>query len=137
MLLCIVATIMCAHSAGLSWFELINGAETFLIDEMPTLPGPWFGPSKSATYDNHTCQSIEAYGPCPRDFPYPDQKNHGVSCYNQQSYAASGEGPCGSWCTKDISVGAGCGDNHKYALLASMTGVHVYTAACTHGCVAN
>ena len=45
-------------SAGLSWFELINDAETFMIDQMPTLPGPWHGPSSSKTYNNRTCQSI-------------------------------------------------------------------------------
>ena len=56
-------------SAGLSWFELINGAETFMVDQMPTLPGPWHGPSSSKTYNNRTCQSIEAYGPCPAAFP--------------------------------------------------------------------
>ena len=66
----------------------------------------------------------------------PDQKNDGVSCYNKQAYATSGEGPCGSWCTKDISVGAGCGDNHKHLCKTSNGECHagLNVSACKAEC---
>merc|ERR1712146_805084 len=32
-------------------------------------------------------------------------------CYNKASYAKAGSGPCGTWCTLDVKVGGGCGNN--------------------------
>merc|ERR1712196_502243 len=56
--------------------------------------------------------------------PNPCAKNNGAFkfvarmhkskiCYNKAAYAKSGSGPCGSWCTLDVKVGSGCGDNKK------------------------
>jgi hypothetical protein len=47
---------------------------------------------------------------CPADFPYQSTVLT-ETCFNSQAYASAGTGPCGSWCTFDVAVGSGCGDN--------------------------
>ena len=196
--------------ADQSWWRLVNGAQTFLVDEMVSLPGSWSvaqnssyteqdgchvlpapasslqsliappsnktwtGPVKG-TYGDKDCPNMgchggaaapltvkqcealcdkqtgcnafnfspvkpdgsggcclrgcpvgkrdgpplngaccgyyrDGHGGCPADFPFPSR---GLSqiCYKTQAEAAAGEGPCGSWCTKDVKVGTGCGEN--------------------------
>lgn len=96
--------------ADQSWFGLINGAQTFLIDEFRVLPGPWAGPGRGSYNGAGVCPSLG----CPAEFPF---RSHGPSpyaeniCYSSAEDAAKGEGPCGSWCTRSINVGDGCGDN--------------------------
>ena len=53
---------------------------------------------------------------CPKDYPFPTHAPppfKGVICYKTQAEASAGEGPCGSWCTQSVDIGAGCGDNHQ------------------------
>lgn len=51
---------------------------------------------------------------CPRSFPYPSSSDGGKICYKDQRHADEGHGPCESWCTLDLAVGDGCGNNeHK------------------------
>ena len=50
--------------------------------------------------------------PCPREFPYPNTKPHSFDCYNNETYAKKGEGPCGSWCVDCAGDGYGCGPGH-------------------------
>ena len=43
---------------------------------------------------------------CPAAFPFPTEgppPYHGAICYNTKAAASAGEGPCGSWCTKNVS----------------------------------
>ena len=54
------------------------------------------------------------------DFPFPILRNTtngrtGANkvCYRTRPEATEGTGPCGSWCTKDLNVGSGCGDNNR------------------------
>eukprot|EP01043_Picozoa_sp_COSAG02_P022096 COSAG02_NODE_1138_length_14297_cov_4.388537_4_plen_178_part_00 len=59
---------------------------------------------------------------CPAAFPYPDPNPpdslgyayRGVVCYNDSKWITAGAGPCGSWCTRDPKVGAGCGNNSQW-----------------------
>ena len=101
------------HFADQTWWRMVNGAQTFLLDEMPSLPGTW-SPSQKGVYGQQ--DGCTAYGPhaCPAAFPFPTHGPapfQGVICYKTQAEAAKGEGPCGSWCTMDVSIGAGCGAN--------------------------
>ena len=60
------------------------------------------------------CCGAASASSCPAEFPFPVQVPgilFGNICYNTDAAAASGNGPCGSWCTHDISVGSNCGDN--------------------------
>ena len=50
---------------------------------------------------------------CPAAFPYRSSKVAEI-CYNTSSFAKAGGGPCGSWCTTDVNMGSGCGDNHAH-----------------------
>jgi hypothetical protein len=50
---------------------------------------------------------------CPALFPHASPVHDNVICYVSAAYAQHGAGPCGSWCTKDASVGRGCGSNHN------------------------
>jgi len=79
----------------------------------PAPPPPpkivWNGPAVG-TYADTVCPAVG----CPANFPYPTKEpgpNRGAICYNSASAAAAGEGPCGSWCTNNVRVGDGCGDN--------------------------
>lgn len=99
--------------ADQSWWRMINGAQTFLLDELPMLPGSWSAPQKSIYGTKDGCQD-HGQGGCPEAFPFPTRGTapyRGVICYKTQKEAAAGEGPCGSWCTKDVKVGDGCGSN--------------------------
>jgi hypothetical protein len=49
-------------------------------------------------------------GGCPAGFPFPSRVLKQL-CYKTKAEATAGEGPCGSWCTKDVDVGFGCGAN--------------------------
>ena len=109
--------------ADQSWFTMINGAQTFLIEELHNLPGSWSA-SANATYsDKDGCRDVGMHGTgCPTEFPFPintDGKGpcgkecaHKV-CYKTLAEATAGEGACGSWCTNDVKVGSGCGDNRQ------------------------
>ena len=44
---------------------------------------------------------------CPAAFPYQSSTLPEL-CYSKTAYATVGSGPCGSWCTRDAHVGAGC-----------------------------
>ena len=46
----------------------------------------------------------------PARLPIPEHSTSD-SCFNSQDRASAGTGPCGSWCTFDVAVGSGCGDN--------------------------
>lgn len=66
---------------------------------------------------NHTAHT----GGCPADFPFPINPNTkngktgaNIMCYKTQSEAQAGTGPCGSWCTKSLDIGSGCGDNQQH-----------------------
>jgi hypothetical protein len=66
---------------------------------------------------NHTGHT----GGCPADFPFlinPNTTNGrtcaNMVCYKTQAEARSGTGPCGSWCTKSLYIGSGCGDNNQH-----------------------
>ena len=74
-------------------------------------------PSSSSILD---CKCAEGYtgpdggpcgaeGGCPADFPFQD--NNVPLCWKTSDLQAAGTGPCGTWCTKDLAVGGGCGDN--------------------------
>ena len=97
--------------AGKSWYRMVEGAQTFLLDDMYTLPGAWSGAS-DGVYSEGTCPSVG----CPADYPFPYALHEGTPlagniCYTTAAEAATGSGACGSWCTKDVNVGIGCGDN--------------------------
>ena len=107
--------------ADQSWFRMINGAQTFLIDQMPTLPGAWSPPQNGTYTEEDGCRDHGAGG-CPAEFPYPiNDEGKGPCgaactkkiCYKTKAEAAAGTGPCGSWCTKDINTGGGCGHQAK------------------------
>ena len=91
---------------GKSWYRMIEGAQTFFVDEMRALPGAWAGPG-TGVYAEDGCPSIG----CPAEFPYatheaaPEASN---LCYTTAAAAAAGAGPCGSWCTHNVHVGDGC-----------------------------
>merc|ERR1712146_646485 len=52
--------------------------------------------------------------PCAKNngaFKFVARMHKSKICYNKAAYAKSGSGPCGSWCTLDVKVGSGCGNN--------------------------
>jgi hypothetical protein len=55
---------------------------------------------------------------CPTDYPYVAYD--GDICYSSKQYADAKSGPCGTWCTNDVTVGTGCGDPES--LLCSVIG---------------
>lgn len=81
-------------------------------------------------------------GGCPKAFPYAiPGHNQGtdfmppedIICYNDSKYVSLGGGPCGSWCTHNLSVGTGCGDNHKHMCPPSgINATSAYTPDATH-----
>lgn len=103
--------------ADQSWFHMINGAQTFLMGDSLTLPGEWSEAQNGTFGAKDSCQVLTTEG-CPPKFPYPIGKSgdHGRGltgkiCYQTEAEADAGEGPCGSWCTKDLNTGSGCGSN--------------------------
>ena len=56
---------------------------------------------------------------CPASFPH--QSGNSKICYNDKSYATAGSGPCSSWCTTDVDVGSGCGDDYNKENLCAST----------------
>ena len=120
--------------ADRAWYRMIDGAQTLLVDEMNLpIPGTWHGPDKS------TYSSGAGVG-CPSDFPYPTHEAPpfaGVICYNTAASANAGEGPCGSWCTNDVKVGAGCGDNRARVCTPSTCHPSTNAADCEAECDAH
>ncbi len=57
---------------------------------------------------------------CPASFPHQSTGNSKI-CYNDKAYATAGSGPCGSWCTTDVDVGSGCGDDYNKENLCAST----------------
>jgi hypothetical protein len=113
--------------ADQSWFTMVNGAQTFLIEELHNLPGEWSSTS-NATYSSEKdgCRELSASGSCPAEFPFSINPSSSAGktdahkvCYKTKSDATAGTGPCGSWCTKDVNVGSGCGDNHQHMCRSS------------------
>jgi hypothetical protein len=85
-----------------------------LFDGASGKPGKLIAKGKAAPL---AVGKAPAHGPhpCPATFPFPTHEPppyKGVICYKTQAEAASGEGACGSWCTMDVSIGAGCGANN-------------------------
>ena len=121
--------------AAQSWFRMINGAQTFLVDEIKPLPGTWGGPEKGtfAVADGSGCAPVG----CPPDFPFPtkDPTSQGVLCYTTAAAAAAGSGPCGSWCTHNVDIGGGCGDNRGRLCAPStcVTGSNVSAVEAAYG----
>ena len=107
---------------GQSWFRMIDGAQTFLLDEQwPEMPGGWTGSQKGTYGSSDGCYDDVAEHGCPASFPFPVNPKtggtcglscKGVVCYKDAAEAEAGEGPCGSWCTKSVGIGTGCGDGH-------------------------
>ena len=60
-------------------------------------------PADSTTVDVGACN-------CQGAFPYQHHSMPQI-CYTHASYATAGSGPCDNWCTFDVQVGSGCGDN--------------------------
>jgi hypothetical protein len=104
---------------GASWFHMINGAQTFLMDDWPTLPGGWSAEQKG-TYERQDGCSDDVTSGCPAGFPFPISPGTAQQCtalcYKDAAEAKTGTGPCGSWCTKDVKASScanlGCGGNH-------------------------
>eukprot|EP01043_Picozoa_sp_COSAG02_P055661 COSAG02_NODE_6491_length_3540_cov_3.288870_2_plen_311_part_00 len=100
---------------------MIDGAQTFLLDEQwPNMPGKWTLNRKGTYGISDGCHD-DVVGGCPASFPYPVNPKtggtcgpscKGVVCYKDIAEAQAGEGPCGSWCTKNVKIGKGCGNGH-------------------------
>merc|ERR1711924_550690 len=45
----------------------------------------------------------EGGGGCPESFPHASPPHANKICYTDAGYASRGVGPCGSWCTMDVS----------------------------------
>eukprot|EP01052_Picozoa_sp_SAG31_P017558 SAG31_NODE_1206_length_9388_cov_7.855420_2_plen_1278_part_00 len=100
------------HYADQTWWRLVNGAQTFLLDEMPTFPGSWSAAQKGVYGEQDGCRGPFGQSFCPPDFPFPTHAPAPLKdniCYKTRAEAFAGEGPCGSWCTLDARVGFGCG----------------------------
>lgn len=107
---------------GQSWFRMIDGAQTFLLDEQwPTMLGNWTSSQRGTYGILDGCHDDVSRLGCPASFPFPVNPKtggncgpscKGVVCYKDLAEANEGEGPCGSWCTKNVKIGKGCGDGH-------------------------
>jgi hypothetical protein len=105
---------------GQSWFRMIDGAQTFLLDEQwPKLPGRWISSKGTYGISDGCRDDDDTANGCPSAFPFPvnpttggtcGRSCKGVVCYKDAAEAKAGEGPCGSWCTKNVHIGMGCGD---------------------------
>ena len=98
----------CALSCALSWVS----------DEGDLLPPVLVSGCTPVTVEMDPGQNFATLASlgsgCPPDFPHPSPPHANIICYNAESYATAGGGPCGSWCTKDIAVGSGCGSNQNH-----------------------
>ena len=54
-----------------SWFRMINGAQTFLMDDWPTLPGSWSGVQNGTYGEQDSCSDDIGASGCPSAFPFP------------------------------------------------------------------
>ena len=57
--------------------------------------------------------TVDQGSSCPSDFPYQSSVEP-AACFNTDADAAAGTGPCGSWCTRDVTIcggDCGCGAN--------------------------
>ena len=107
--------------------------------KLTSLPSPrpppvisWQGPG-GGTYPASTCPAVS----CPVDFPYPAQRpagNVAAICYNSAAAAAAGTAPCGAWCTHDVKIGGGCGDNRGRVCGASPSCIQGTVSAVEAGC---
>jgi len=105
----------------------------------PKPPAPpkatWSGPAKG-TY-GRGCPRVS----CPAEFPFPTKAPRiyaGNICYDTAEAAATGNGLCGSWCTHNISVGGGCGDNgHRVCAPSTCLTTVANTSACEAECSAH
>ena len=73
--------------------------------------------------------TTDAVASCPPKFPYFSTKVR--VCYATSVDAAAGIGLCGSWCTHDLSVGTGCGDNHAHMCAPSPPGPPTGVSFCS------
>lgn len=79
-------------------------AQTFLMDQMPLLPGAWSAPQNGTFGEADSCHDDAAAG-CPPEFAFPVNAQgvgpggalKGKICYQTKAEAAAGTGPCGSW----------------------------------------
>ena len=127
--------------ADQSWWRMVNGAQTFLLDEMPTLPGSWSSEQKGVFGAQDGCLD-HGQGGCPADFPFLTHAGPplaGKICYKTQAAVAASEGPCGSWCTTDINAGGGCGSNtgHLCPAVGSSCRPALNASTCEAMCDAN
>jgi hypothetical protein len=100
----------------------------------PPQTGTWHGPSTSGTFRSGECPTAN----CPAKFPFPTREGPpfaGVICYDTAAHADAGEGPCESWCTKDVNIGTGCGSNANRLCSASRRNVSL--TACEAACDAH
>jgi len=72
-------------------------------------PPPPIPPAPAAAAGSGAGSGSGAEGGCPADFPFQD--NNVPLCWKTSDLQAAGTGPCGTWCTKDVAAGGGCGDN--------------------------
>ena len=84
------------------------------------------GPGGAAAGGNGVAANVAVLGQwgydsgCPASFPHQSTGNSKI-CYNDKSYATAGSGPCGSWCTTDVDIGSGCGDDYNKENLCAST----------------
>jgi hypothetical protein len=70
---------------------------------------------------------------CPQDFPYQSSVLT-EACYNTMGYAAAGVGPCGSWCTRDVTIcGGNCGCGANSGFVCSDTSKYVQGVLAPNG----
>ena len=50
---------------------MINGAQTFLLDDMLSLPGPWSAQQNGSYGQADGCRDMGRSSGCPSEFPFP------------------------------------------------------------------
>ena len=94
------------------WLGLDNTKRKPPLPEVPERSGNvWTGGARKLC---RVRRIVDAAAACPPSFPYASWAADldGKVCYTTSTDAAAGTGECGSWCTRDVSVGTGCpGDN--------------------------
>ena len=93
---------------------MYTGSECNACINSSCINSSW-SPAQAGVYGELDGCQDHGQGHCPADFPFPSASQEPTErqnlCYKTQPEAAKGQGPCGSWCTRDVRVGSGCGAN--------------------------
>eukprot|EP01045_Picozoa_sp_COSAG04_P029687 COSAG04_NODE_4942_length_1813_cov_3.041318_1_plen_417_part_00 len=119
------------------WLGLDNTKRKPPLPEVPERSGSiWTGGARKLC---RVRRIVDAAAACPPSFPYASWAANldGKVCYTTSIDAAAGTGECGSWCTRDVSVGTGCPGDNAARLCSSAAAAAARASAGAQFCSSN